>query len=148
MRITGDQKPAAKPASRVQLPPAASRASIRGSLPFNPLRATAPAAAGAEVEDSDSDEEQWRLLKASAGKLPPGQPAAARQFSGSAAAAAAAATKRQLRRLSQMSSQASAFTQNPAVDQSDSDEEQWQRIKASALSGALNGGGMVSSCPA
>jgi hypothetical protein len=124
-RRTLEQQPPkailSKPAPRPQ--ETGTKQSFRGQLAFNPLRAPA-----APKADSDSDEEQWQRIKA--GNV---RAAAMRRLSAAAPAAANTApmpASAQGRRMSLSNRPALNGTAKAAnVHESDSDDEQWQRVK-------------------
>lgn len=97
-----------------------ARQSIRGQLTFNPLHVSA----AQPKPESDSEEEQWQRIKAAA--LKP----ANRKLSAVAPPRANFLAPAQDRRLSLTKGVASGATAKPAdPHESDSDEEQWQRVK-------------------
>ena len=105
-----------------------ARQSFRGQLAFNPLRAPSAAPTQAAA-DSDSDEEQWQRIKA-------GQVPVTRRLSAAASAVlstASVAATAQARRLSLTTRPVPPATaKSPQAGDSDSDDEQWQRMKKMA----------------
>ena len=113
--------PTAKALAKTQEPVA--RQSFRGQLAFNPLHVSATQS----KPESDSEEEQWQRLKAEAMKP---STAGARKLSAVAPPRATTQPLAQDRRLSLTKGAASSARAKPSdVHESDSDEEQWQRMK-------------------
>ncbi|BDA44042.1 hypothetical protein COCOBI_05-2260 [Coccomyxa sp. Obi] len=113
--------PATKAVAKTQEPEA--RQSFRGQLAFNPLRVSA----AQPKPESDSEEEQWQRIKATA--LKPAT-ASTRKLSAVASPTVTVPAPAQDRRLSLTKGTASSTTAKPAdLHESDSDEEQWQRVK-------------------